>query len=172
MTTINREGVGISKRKSCKITDVIYSPYFDIIVYNLVSKVACDRVTDFVNEVFNANIRRRHTSDFKAMFFNDVKAVRGTPIRLPPEDFNLKDYLPFTQEDILKKTVDSLPLLLANDAYDKVKSGKKIEGSNAQLLMNLIKHADLTKILTGPSIEDYVSHELEDKIFDWVDSDE
>lgn len=122
--------------------------------------------------MFNANIRRRHMSDFKAMFLKDVKAVKGTPIGLPPEDFDLRDYLPFTQEDILKRNVDSLPLLLANDAYDKVKSGEKVDGSNAQLLMNLIKHADLTKILTGPSIEDYVTPELEDKIFEWVDSDE
>ena len=104
------EGVGISRRKSCNVTDVMYSPYLDIIVFNLVSKVSCDRVTNFVNGVFNANIRRNHMSDFKAMFFKDVKAVKGTPISLPPSDDNLNDYLPFTQEDIIKRKVDYLPL--------------------------------------------------------------
>jgi len=105
------------------------------------------------------------------MFFKDIKAVKGSEIKLPPEDFNLKDYLPFNQEDLLRRNVDTLPLLLSNDLFNKVKNGEKLEGSETQLLMNLIKHRDLTDILSGPSLEDFVTPEVEDKIFEWADSD-
>ena len=166
-------GYKISKKKTGPITDVMTSPNIDFIVYNIISNVAPDKICIFVNTVFCEDIRRLHIFDFRTTFFPDIETEKGKQVQFPPNDFALEDYLPFSQEDLLNRNIDVLPLKLSQRTIRKLRKNEKLDATDTQLLMNILNYKLKSKeVKQLPLLEDYVDPTKEDMIFEGVEYDE
>ena len=155
------------------MTDVITSPYLNLIAYNLDEGVSCNKISDSLKVVFNEKIREKHIRSFKDMFFPNYECVRGKSFIFKSKSELSDINLPFNQKDILDNLLDSISLKLGVKLNNQVSKDEDIKAVDSQLLMNLLNYAIKSKeVKQIPLLEDYVDPTKEDMIFEGVEYDE
>ena len=94
------------------MTDVITSPYINLIAYNLNEGVSCNKISDTLKIVFNEKVKESHIRSFKDTFFKDYECIRGKSFVFETDNKILEQSLPFNPNDVFKNILNAILLKL------------------------------------------------------------